>query len=93
FDVYRLLPKETKDYLPKFLVIKYLVTYKEYYFENNRNFKYKFSDLKQVKTNKATTITEVSEKTNITKNVVSFMNPHILGNYIPKGSIIHILKK
>lgn len=89
-DVYPYLPKETRAYVPKFLVIKYLVKYKDIYFKESRKFKYVFTDLQQVRVESNTTIKDISLQYNANDNFLRFANPQLLTNYIPKGTVIYI---
>lgn len=89
-DIYPYLPKETRAYVPKFLVIKYLVRYKKLYFKNNKQFKYVFTDLKQIRIDKQTTVKRVALKYQINDKFIRFANPQLITDIIPKGTIIYI---
>lgn len=89
-DVYSYFPKETRAYVPKFLVIKYLVTYKDLYFSNDRQFKHVFTDLKQIRIDNQTTIERISSEYDVNEKFVRFANPQLLTDIIPRGTIIYI---
>lgn len=89
-DIYPYLPLETRAYVPKFLVIKYLVTYKDIYFSSGRKFKYVFSDLRQIKIEKQTTLKTLAQELKQNENFLRFANPQLLSNIIPSGTIIYI---
>lgn len=89
-DIYPYLPKETRAYVPKFLVIKYLVMYRDIYFSGKKQFKYVFTDLKQIKVDKETTVNKVAIKYNRKEGFIRFANPQLLTDIIPKGTIIYI---
>lgn len=91
-DIYPYLPKETRAYVPKFLVIKYLVIYQDIYFKNNKKFKYVFTDLKQVKIKNRTSIKKLADKYNMNPYFIKFANPQLLTDVIPQGAIVYLEK-
>ncbi|CAH8295924.1 transglycosylase-like protein with SLT domain [Mariniflexile fucanivorans] len=92
-DIYPYLPMETRAYVPKFLVIKYLVTYQNIYYDNNKKFKYVFTDLAQIKIENPTTIKDLAARYDLNDRFIRFANPQLLTEIIPKGAIIYITKK
>lgn len=92
-DIYPYLPMETRAYVPKFLVIKYLVKYRDVYFPKNKTFKYSFTDLKTVKIKQATSINKLANQYKMSANFIRFANPQLLTNIIPKGSVLYLEKE
>jgi len=89
-DIYPYLPKETRAYVPKLLVIKYLATYKDIYYKKDEQFKYTFTDFRQIKIGKETTIKNLEKDYKMNENVIKFANPQILTNIVPKGAIVYL---
>lgn len=89
-DVYPFLPQETRAYVPKLLVIKYLVKYRDIYFNSGKKFKYVFTDLRQIKIEHQTTIENLANLYHTPQNFIKFANPQLLTNVVPKGTIVYL---
>ncbi len=89
-EVYKYFPKETKAYIKRFLVVKYLVENKDIYFPKRKRFKYVFTDLKTIRIKKPTTIKKLANQYQINENLIRFANPQLKTNYVPKGCVVYL---
>lgn len=79
------MPKETQAYVPTFIAINYIFNYYKEHQMKPLYFKYSFFDFKIIRNEKDQTINK--------DELFKFSNPHILKNYLPKGTYYYKIKE
>lgn len=85
------LPKETQDYVPKFIAVSYFMNY---YHAHNLEIAPVSPNLKNTETAKVfdeMSFKEISEHTGINFDIIKQLNPSFLRNYIPEANGKYLL--
>ncbi|NJB38138.1 lytic transglycosylase domain-containing protein [Croceivirga sp. JEA036] len=83
------LPKETKTYVPSFLAVQYIFNFYEYH--GIQPMKLKLSPQKMSIHKTTQTVRKSILQEGVKKEVFAFLNPHIIGEQVPSGTIYYSL--
>lgn len=86
------LPAETKAYAPSYHAVRFIGKMYGLYYSSLPKLKYTFTNVKEITVTKNTTFREFSEKNNINIEILYFLNPHIVTEFIPKNTFVYYLK-
>lgn len=83
------LPAETRAYAPSFHAVRFIGKMYPLYYSFLPKLKYDYAAIKQTITKKSTTFKSFASRNNINLEVLYFLNPHIVTEYIPKNIFVY----
>lgn len=92
WEVRRFLPAETKAYAPSFHAVRFISKMYGLYYSSLPKMKYDFTKVRESKVARDTTFEAFANLNGLNIDKLYFLNPHIVTEFIPKGTFIYFVK-